>query len=324
MVKQKQDTLRISVITPTYNRCAWLEKTMRSVLEQDTGGEHIEYVVVDNASTDATRSVVESFIGLNELVSVRYVYEPQQGCNYARNTGIRSARGEYLIFFDDDIILAKGSIRAYQSAFRHMPDKDIFGGKILLAQPDFELPDWLAISGPFWRSMIVLIRDYGAENKAFAMPDTCPVTVNMAVRKRVFDQYGGFDVQYGFVGNALLPGADYELFWRLSSHFPTWEYVAGAVAYHPLKASQAKKAYFRRRLFGVGRVTYRLQAFPATFTLFGLPLYFIEFIVRNAFAALWYRICRKPAESFYYETEMILNYGCVYEHFKSGKKKSSS
>lgn len=275
----------------------------------------IEYLVVDNNSSDATRSVVESYMHKHPQFKLKYVLEPKQGCNYARNTGIEQASGEYLVFFDDDVIVEQGTIAAYLKAFERYPDDLVFGGKILLAPPDFSLPAWLVTEGPYWRTNIVLIRTYGDIFKRIELPDPCPVTVNMAVHRKAFETCGMFRTEFGFSGKQLLPGADYELFVRFARTIKNWIYVPGATAYHPLKKGQASKSYFRKRLFGVGRVTYRLQNFKAKFRICGLPFYFITFIIRNTLKSLFYLFLNKPVEQFYYETEAILNCGCVYEHF---------
>jgi GT2 family glycosyltransferase len=85
----------VSVIIPTHNRGLLLEKAIRSVLAQTY--PHREIIVVDDGSTDDTRSRVQAYVP-----SVRYIYQPNQGAAAARNTGIAHGRGEYVAFLDDD------------------------------------------------------------------------------------------------------------------------------------------------------------------------------------------------------------------------------
>lgn len=89
--------VRVSVVTPTYNRSGTLARTIDSVLGQSF--EDFEYIVVDDASTDATRSVVEQY----DDDRIRYLrHETNRRQAAARNTGIKAAEGEYVAFVDSD------------------------------------------------------------------------------------------------------------------------------------------------------------------------------------------------------------------------------
>lgn len=88
---------RVSVVIPTYNRAATLQRAIDSALDQTI--EDLEVVVVDDGSTDTTRSMLAE-IGDPR---VRPVYHAtNRGANVARNTGIANARGEYVAFLDSD------------------------------------------------------------------------------------------------------------------------------------------------------------------------------------------------------------------------------
>ncbi|NKE34533.1 glycosyltransferase family 2 protein [Natronococcus sp. JC468] len=87
----------VSVIVPTYNREETVSRAIDSVLAQTY--DELEVVVVDDGSTDDTRSVLESY----DDDRVRPIYhETNQGANVARNTGIEHARGKYVAFLDSD------------------------------------------------------------------------------------------------------------------------------------------------------------------------------------------------------------------------------
>lgn len=87
----------VSVIVPTYNRAKLLEQAIRSVQRQTYA--HLEIIVVDDASSDDTAALVHDI----DDSRIRYVrHDCNRGGAAARNTGIRSARGEYIAFLDDD------------------------------------------------------------------------------------------------------------------------------------------------------------------------------------------------------------------------------
>jgi glycosyltransferase involved in cell wall biosynthesis len=84
-----------SVVIPTYNRAYILGQAIESVLQQSY--RPLEVIVIDDGSTDDTRSVVESF-----GPPVRYIYQSNAGVSPARNHGLREARGEFIALLDSD------------------------------------------------------------------------------------------------------------------------------------------------------------------------------------------------------------------------------
>ncbi len=94
--------MRVNVIVCTYNRAALLRDALDSLVRQEVGADcSIGIIVVDNASTDATRAVVEGVRAPNQ-VRVTYRFEPAQGVCHARNRGVREATADWLAFLDDD------------------------------------------------------------------------------------------------------------------------------------------------------------------------------------------------------------------------------
>lgn len=87
--------MRVSVVIPAYNRARRLPQAIDSVLAQGVAG--LEVIVVDDGSTDDTRSVVEAYGD-----RVRYTYQSNAGVGAARNTGMRQATGEFVAFLDSD------------------------------------------------------------------------------------------------------------------------------------------------------------------------------------------------------------------------------
>lgn len=89
--------MRVSVIIPTYNRATVLGRSIQSVLDQTF--QDFELIIVDDASQDDTRDVVNNF----NIPNIRYVrHEKNLGPGLARNTGINLAQGEYIAFQDSD------------------------------------------------------------------------------------------------------------------------------------------------------------------------------------------------------------------------------
>ncbi len=95
----------VTALITTHNRLNLLKRAVESVLNQTY--PNIELVIVDDASTDSTQEWCKSLIeySSNALPPIRYIrIQPadSKGGNYARNVGIKAARGKYVAFLDDD------------------------------------------------------------------------------------------------------------------------------------------------------------------------------------------------------------------------------
>ena len=96
----------VSVIIPTYNRKEILELSIKSGLQQDYPKEKYEIIIVDDGSTDGTKELVEEYITKYGKEKIRYFWQDDLGyrVGQARNLGAKHARGEILVFWNQDII----------------------------------------------------------------------------------------------------------------------------------------------------------------------------------------------------------------------------
>ena len=149
----------VTVAICTLNRAESLRRTLDSVAATRVADELAwELIVVNNNSTDHTDAVIAEYRG---RLPLRRELEPLQGHSNARNRAIVAARGEYIVWTDDDVIVGARWLAAYAEAFRRWPDGVVFGGRII---PRYEPPvvKWIAqservLGGPF------AIRDFGDE-----------------------------------------------------------------------------------------------------------------------------------------------------------------
>lgn len=135
-----QATVRATIAICTRNRAATLARALESFCEQSVPeGIPWELLVIDNGSTDDTIETAAAFVG---RLPLRIVAEPEPGLSAARNRAVSEARGEYLLWIDDDAIPSPGWIAAYLAAFSAWPEAAVFGGRIELSF-DGPPPDWL-------------------------------------------------------------------------------------------------------------------------------------------------------------------------------------
>ena len=120
----------LSVITIVYNNVRDIERTMLSVLNQ--GYPHIEYLVIDGASTDGTREVIERY---KERLAC-YRSEPDKGIYDAMNKGLALAKGDYVLFMNSgDEIYDSETVAA---VFASADGADIYYGETEMYNENWE------------------------------------------------------------------------------------------------------------------------------------------------------------------------------------------
>ena len=130
----------LTIALCTWNRSKVLEKALHAFTQLvRPAGLHWEVVVVDNNSTDDTGDVLAAFQG---RLPLRPVCEPTPGASHARNRAVSEARGEAMLWTDDDAVVDPGWMTSYAQALAANPGVALFGGPI---EPLFEVPPpaWL-------------------------------------------------------------------------------------------------------------------------------------------------------------------------------------
>jgi len=112
----------ISVIIPTYNRARYIKEALDSVLSQgyfSNAHEPVSYelIVIDDGSTDDTRSVVDSYER-----DIKYSFQPHKGVSSARNLGLKLSKGDFIAFLDSDDLWKKEKIRLQMQYMKAHPD----------------------------------------------------------------------------------------------------------------------------------------------------------------------------------------------------------
>lgn len=122
----------VSIIMPTYNRAYIIEQAIQSVQRQTY--EDWELIIVDDASTDHTRQVLEKYTGSK----IRYyVNETNQGANASRNFGAEHAKGEFLAFLDSDNYWPDDRLEMQmQIAEGYQDQRCFFYGKVQITNGD--------------------------------------------------------------------------------------------------------------------------------------------------------------------------------------------
>jgi len=128
----------VSIITPSYNQAAYLEKTMLSVLEQDYPA--IEYMVADGASQDGSVEIIRKYAGKLTW----WVSEKDAGQADAINKGLARAKGEFVAWLNSDDYLMPGAVAAAVQALQNNPRSSFVYGNVRVVAPDGTVLNQLA------------------------------------------------------------------------------------------------------------------------------------------------------------------------------------
>jgi GT2 family glycosyltransferase len=223
----------ISVIMPTYNRGDMLAGALESLVSQVIAPDvSFELVVVDNASTDGTKDVVQE-AARTSRVPVRYCYHPVPGPAPARNRGIAEAHGQWLAFFDDDELADENWLQQlYTCALEN--HASIVGGAMHLDLP----ADVLQRLGSFVRTTLLREINYYPKVQCYDRK-RLPGTNNALVARQVFETVGCFE------NSKIGAGSDSDFFLRARHAGIDLWYTPYAIVRHRVAENRLTTDYFR-------------------------------------------------------------------------------
>lgn len=218
--------ISVSVIICTYNRARSLQNTLNALGKvRIPFGCVGELIVVDNASTDGTAGVVANAAFDNMLLV--YLSEPKRGKAHALNSALAVARGEILVFTDDDVLPSEDWI---EQIVRHFNTTkcDALVGKVILA-PALER-DWIRAIEKYY----LAISDFESGNPIHW------VGANAAFHRRCLQRVRAFDPE---LGSGALGNAEDTLFGcQLVEAGFKLEYAANVIVVHQPDESRLRRS----------------------------------------------------------------------------------
>jgi glycosyltransferase involved in cell wall biosynthesis len=215
----------VSIVTPSFNQSAYLEQTIRSVLEQDY--PDIEYIVIDGASTDGSVDIIKKY-------SPRLAYwisEKDSGQADAINKGMRRAKGDIVAWLNSDDYYLPGAIQSAVAAFESNPQTVMVYGNMLAVDQTGQTINQLHYRQLTLEDLLCF--------QIIGQPA-------VFMRRAAFEKAGGLDLNFHFM-------LDHQLWIKLAAQGQivhinqTW----AAARYHPLAKNRAQAPGFAREAFRV-------------------------------------------------------------------------
>jgi len=180
--------MKISIITITYNSAQTLRRALESVQKQTYSD--IEHVLVDGASTDGTRAMIEAYAASH--TNVRWVSEKDDGIYNAINKGVKMATGDVIGFLHSDDVLYNAETIAHIAEAFETAKADVVYGDLQYCKGDKVVRRWK--SNEF--------------NPRALKYGWMPPHPTMYVRREVYEQVGEYDEWFRI-------SADYDMILRI-------------------------------------------------------------------------------------------------------------
>ncbi len=177
------------------------------------------------------------------------MYEPRLGESFARNRAIDEARGDFLLFIDDDAVAEPGWAGALVGEIERR-GLDAACGMVLarwMTQP----PRWL---GPRLNAKLAVHDPRAIERGPRAAIETLSnyFGANMAFRRSTFERFGRFREDLGVIGGNAISGADTDFFARIIARGGHVGFAPAAVVHHMIGPERTRRAYLLRKSFAYG------------------------------------------------------------------------
>jgi glucosyl-dolichyl phosphate glucuronosyltransferase len=229
----------LSVVVCTYDRYEILEQAL-AVLFNSRGfaATSCEILIVENTKPGRRQPIV-----VPSAPNIRVMLCEQTGLSHARNFGITHTTGEVIAFLDDDALVCDDWCKEIERTFAQHPEVMAVGGKVIPLFSVEQLPSWYDDRLVRYLSCI----DWG-KNPRYLHPGEWIVGANMAFRRKIFQEYGMFEIFLGRKGtSSLLSNEEITLLERIG--IQSVFYAPSACVQHMIPTDRLTTKWFRRRSY---------------------------------------------------------------------------
>jgi GT2 family glycosyltransferase len=221
-----------------------------ALLIHPTDAPPLVQVIDNNSTTNETRTVANTFPG------VQYIVEKRTGLNFARNRALAEARGEIVAYIDDDTVVDRHWLLGLRQAWARRPDAGGFSGQILPYALDTKARVLFEQMGGFRGGFQPIVYGrYSDTDPLYPCATSFGGGCNMAFRRDLMLKLGGFDEALD-TGAPLPGGGDLDAFYQIVSHGCDLVYEPQMLVYHEHRADMAGLRRQIRRSWGMGTMAF--------------------------------------------------------------------
>lgn len=206
---------KISVITITFNSEKTLERTIKSIIQQNY--KNLEYIIVDGGSTDGTLNIIDKY----KNYITKWISEPDEGISNAFNKGIKMATGDIIGIINSDDGLLLNALETINNEYDETVD--VYRGKLLLWKEDTDTK----------------VEEIPSMHFSFAGMNNISHQSTF-VTKRAYEKFGNYDESCKYV-------MDYDLLLRFEQKGAKFKYVDSTLAFYSLGGITFSKYTKQRR-----------------------------------------------------------------------------
>ena len=292
----------ISLIICTRNRDDMIVDVLNSVDKQTFGRSEFEVLVLDQSTNDKTEQILKKF------PDFKYIKLTSEGAAASRNEGIKHSNGKILVYVDDDVYFGEEYLQNIANFFNNPEiNPDMVGGKTHIKWLG-EKPEWIEneLLGTLAYS------DYGDTPQQYdGHPKHVPYTCNMAIKKEIAEEVGGFSVFISNVEKKYPINEDIMFALKVKNKDYNLMYNPDMFVFHKLPSSRLTFKYFKEKYFSHG--------------LSDAYLYYIldKFTQKDAFSMLFVHakrlmagfllqfVKKRQSEKYYQILRVYYNFGFI-------------
>lgn len=244
----------LTIAVCTYNRAELLRECLQSLTQQSVESDNFKILVVDNNSSDDTRTVCDT-MG-RHFKNFEYLFEPKQGLSAARNAAWNHTATPWIAFFDDDALASCQWVETILETIDEY-NFDCFGGPFY---------PWYRDGKARW-----FLDEYASNHELFKYQQATTLEkehiagCNMVFRRAVFDKIGGFSEEIGMAGHMVAYGEETQLQNRLRNAGMTVGYIPKLQIKHYIQPSRQTFRWQLKRAWAEGRDSWDAELEPRTF-----------------------------------------------------------
>jgi len=239
---------QLSVVIPTYERPDDLERCLESLASSNqTIEEHFEVLVSDDSNSSDSRMLVRS-----KFPSISWDVGKKNGPAGNRNAGVDRAKGEWIVFIDDDCIADPQYLEAYAKAIMEYPETEVFEGRIYTDRP----------------------RKTWAEGCPNNEEGGMLWTSNLCIKKTLFEKLGGLDERF------KVAFEDVDLAYRLKRGNKTPIFIPEAAVCHPWRTLRKSIKNWKTKGYQWESLRLFLKKHPESVSEYGSPLLYMRHALR--------------------------------------------